>query len=67
MSEYVVAVFSHHTGTLEQDKVVADGEYDALLKSFDGDFSWVGDTGLSYEDALDAIFNSDQVVNIYKL
>ncbi len=67
MSEYVVAVFSHHTGALEQDKVFADGEYDAMLKAFDGDFQWVSDSGLAYEDALDAIFNSDQVVNIYKL
>ena len=66
MKQFAVALFSHHTGKINQRKVSAVNELEALRELYKHEFGAAAD-GLSTEEIYERFFDTDTVVGVLEL
>ena len=66
MKQFVVALFSHHTGKIAQKKVSAVNELEVLRELYKHEFDMTADE-LSVEEIYERFFDTDTVVGVLEL
>lgn len=66
MKQFVIATMSHHTGKIDQKKVSAVDELEALRTHYKHEFDMTGDE-LYTEEIYERFFNADTLVSVFEL
>ena len=66
MKQFVIATMSHHTGKINQKKVSAVDELEALRAHYKHEFDMSGDE-LSTKEIYGFFFSADMIVGVFEL